>query len=244
VLLPPDAERRRGFHRLPRPDPGDVFFDMEGDPLEDDGLEYLFGAWFRHDGGWTFRPFWAHIRAEERVAFERFVDFVVERRREHPGAHVYHYANYENAALKRLASLHASREVEVDELLRQGVLVDLYRVVREGLRVSEPSYSIKHVERFYRPAREGGVQTAGASIVAYERWRETREPQLLRDIEAYNRDDVESTQALRDWLLSLRPAGLPWKTPRKRASCRTVSGWSMRCRPTARRGAYAITPAS
>jgi uncharacterized protein len=34
-------ERDRGFARLPRPDPGDIFFDMEGDPLFEEGLEYL-----------------------------------------------------------------------------------------------------------------------------------------------------------------------------------------------------------
>lgn len=73
-------------------------------------------------------------RTEERVAFEQFIDFVADRRRRHPGAHVYHYASYEETALKRLASWHATREVEVDNLLRQDALVDLYKVVREGIR--------------------------------------------------------------------------------------------------------------
>ncbi len=212
LVLPLDPEARRGFHRLPRPDAGDIFFDMEGDPLEDGGLEYLFGVWHLEEGAWTFRAFWAHSRAEERLAFEAFVDFVTLRRQQFPDAHVYHYASYEESALKRLASWHATREVEVDNLLRQGALVDLYKVVREGTRISEPSYSIKSVERFYRPAREGEVQSAGASIVYYERWRETHEPQLLHDIADYNRDDVESTQQLREWLLTLRPDGIAWKT--------------------------------
>lgn len=178
-VLPPDSVGRRGFFRLPAPDAGDMFFDMEGDPLEAGGLEYLFGVWVADGDAWAFQPFWAHDRAEERVAFECFIDFVVERRRRFPAAHVYHYASYEETALKRLASLHATREVEVDDFLRRGVLVDLYRVVREALRISEPSYSIKYVERFYRPAREGDVKTAGASIVYFERWRETGEQQLL-----------------------------------------------------------------
>lgn len=211
LLLPPDPAARRGFHRLPAPDAGDMFFDMEGDPLEDGGLEYLFGVWFRDGGAWSFQPFWAHSRAEERTAFEAFIDFVTQRRKRFPGAHVYHYASYEETALKRLASWHATREVEVDNLLRQGALVDLYKVVREAIRISEPSYSIKYVEHFYRPARAGDVQNAGASIVFYERWRETQDAQLLQDIADYNRDDVESTQQLRDWLLTLRPAGMPWR---------------------------------
>lgn len=209
-LLPLDTDGRRGFHRLPRPDEGDLYFDMEGDPLEAGGLEYLFGLWLRDGGQWTFKPFWAHNRPQERQAFEEFIDFCVAHRRKHPGAHIYHYASYEETALKRLASLHATREVEVDDWLRQGVLVDLYKVVREGLRVSESSYSIKYIERFYRPARAGDVTNAGASIVFYERWRETQDAQLLQDIADYNRDDVDSTQQLHEWLLSLRPQGLRW----------------------------------
>lgn len=211
VLLPEDPDLRRGFSRLPPPDAGDMYFDMEGNPLEDGGLEYLFGVSFRDAHGWRFQPFWAHSRVEERRAFESFVDFVAARRRAFPAANVYHYASYEETALKRLAMMHATREVEIDDLLRAGALVDLYKVVREGLRISEPSYSIKYVEHFYRSKREGGVQNAGASIVFYERWRETGMPTLLKDIEDYNRDDVESTQQLHEWLLTLRPGALPWR---------------------------------
>ncbi|TDP74731.1 TM0106 family RecB-like putative nuclease [Roseateles toxinivorans] len=212
LVLPPDPEAERGFARLPEPDAGDMFFDMEGDPLEIGGLEYLFGLWFQDAGDWLFKAFWAHDRAQEKRALEQFMDFVTARLSRYPRAHIYHYASYEESALKRLASFHATREVEVDNLLRRRALVDLYKVVREGIRISEPSYSIKYVEHFYRPARAGDVQNAGASIVFYERWRETQDPQLLQDIEDYNRDDVVSTQQLRDWLLTLRPAGMSWRT--------------------------------
>lgn len=210
-ILPLDPAGLRGLARLPAAHPADLFFDMEGSPLEEGGLEYLFGLWFRDGSLWTFKPFWAHDRHQERQAFEAFLDFVTAHRERHPGAHIYHYASYEETALKRLASQHATREVEVDNLLRERALVDLYKVVREGIRLSVPSYSIKYVEHFYRPARSGEVKNAGASIVYYERWRETRDPQLLQDIADYNRDDVESTQQLRDWLLTLRPAHLPWR---------------------------------
>jgi uncharacterized protein len=188
-----------------------MYFDMEGDPLQDGGLEYLFGVGYSEEGQWNFLPFWAHNREEERLAFEAFMDFVCERRKRYPGAHVYHYASYEQTALKRLAALHATREVQLDDMLRNQVLVDLYKVVRESIRISKPSYSIKHVEHFYREAREGEVQNAGASIVFYERWLETGEQQYLDAIEAYNGDDVESTRQLHDWLQGLRPQELPWK---------------------------------
>ena len=200
----------KGFERLPPAAKGDLFFDMEGDPLEEGGLEYLFGLYFLEDGLPVFKPFWAHTREEERLAFEAFIDFVTAHLARWPSAYVYHYASYEQTALKRLMSLHGTREEQVDNLLRQSKLVDLYSVVREGLRVGEPSYSIKSIERFYGQAREGDVKTAGASIVFYEQWKATGDEGLLKAIEDYNRDDVRSTHELREWLLKIRPADATW----------------------------------
>ena len=86
--------------------------------------------------------------------------------------HVYHYAAYERTALGRLAQRHATREEEVDRLLRGGVLVDLYRVVRQGIRASVESYSIKRLEPLYGLEREVELRSAGSSIVAFEAWLE------------------------------------------------------------------------
>lgn len=44
----------------------------------------------------------AHSRQEESIAFEAFVDFVVARLKTYPGAHVYHYASYEETASRSL----------------------------------------------------------------------------------------------------------------------------------------------
>lgn len=208
-LLP--LAEARGFNRLPVPDLGDMYFDMEGNPLEDGGLEYLFGLYYFDSGAPVFKAFWAHTRAEEKVAFEEFIDFVCTHLKRFPKAHVYHYAPYEPTALKRLMSSHGTREAQVDDLLRQGKLVDLYAVVREAIRVGEDSYSIKAIERFYSTkARESSVKTAGASVVYYERWRETQDAALLKAIEDYNQDDARSTSELRDWLVSIRPANATW----------------------------------
>lgn len=209
----------RGFCRLPQPDEGDIFFDMEGDPLfGTPGLEYLFGFNSMENGKETFTPFWAHDRAAERVAFERAVDFIVERLKRAPNAHVYHYASYEKSALKRLSSFHSTREAEVDDLLRGHKLVDLYAVVREGIRVSEPSYSLKNLERFYGLKRTDTVSNAGDSILAYERWRKldadpaskAQADKQLKDIADYNEVDCRSTRLCRDWLLGKRPDGAVW----------------------------------
>ena len=210
-----DASPGRGFDRLPKPDDGDMFFDMEGDPLFEGGLEYLFGLIALDEGKDRFHEFWAHDRENEKVAFERTIDFMTARLSRHPRAHIYHYASYEETALKRLAMYHGTREQEVDDLLRGDRLVDLYKVVNESIRTSEPRYSIKNMEAFYLPGgRQGTVKTAGDSIVIYERWRRIGGEHLLTEIASYNEIDCRSTRLCRDWLLSLRPANANWFTGR------------------------------
>lgn len=209
-LLPPAPHR--GFARLPKPDHGDMFFDMEGDPLFDGGLEYLFGiVAFGEAGVDCFHEYWSHDRDGEKVAFERAVDFMTDRLSRHPEAHIYHYASYEETALKKLAMYHGTRETQIDDLLRGDRLVDLYKVVSEGIRTSEPRYSIKNMEAFYLPGgRQGEVKTAGDSIVIYERWRRVGGDHLLRKIGDYNEIDCRSTRMCRDWLLTLRPSETAW----------------------------------
>jgi predicted RecB family nuclease len=194
-----------GLASLPESASGDVFFDMEGDPLFEPGrgLEYLFGCWMPDESP-QFRGFWGTDRGAEKLAFEAFVDFISDRRRRHPRMHVYHYAGYEKSALRRLAQLHRTREDEIDELLRGEVLVDLFAVVRQSLAISEERYGLKNLERFYQLARETEVKQGAESIIVFERWLLQRDQKILDDIERYNRDDCRSTYLLREWLLARR----------------------------------------
>jgi predicted RecB family nuclease len=205
-LLTPEAGR--GFSRLPKPSPGDVFFDIEGDPFfADGGLEYLFGLVTEPVNGGAEPPFtaiWGCDRAEEKAALEEFIDFVTERRHANPDPHVYHYASYEITALKRLAASHGTREEELDQLLRDEVFVDLYKVVKESIRISQPSYSIKKVETFYMEERSTNVTDGGDSVIMFERWLDEGDQGILDAIADYNEDDCVSTLLLRDWLLELR----------------------------------------
>jgi uncharacterized protein len=201
-LLP--VEPGRGLAALPAPSAGDLFFDMESDPFVGRGLEYLFGVAEVSATGPVYRALWAHDLAAEKQAFESFVDLVIERRQRHPDLHVFHYGAYEPAALKRLMGVHGTRERELDAILRGQVLVDLHRVVRHGVRVSQESYSIKMLEPLYRPARTTAVAGGLGSIVAYEDWRESGVVSRLAEIEAYNRDDCLSLLGLRDWLETRR----------------------------------------
>jgi uncharacterized protein len=233
-LLAP--EEGSGFAHLPQPSAGDVFFDMEGDPFFDDGLEYLFGCVFLNFTNKKsqnkqpqnrqpqieqspFQAFWATDRASEKQAFEQFIDFVIERLERFPDLHVYHYAAYEATAIKRLMGLHATREEEVDRLLRGRILVDLLPVVRQGLRVGQPEYSLKSIEAFYMGKRDTEVAEGGDSIVAFEQHLDTGDDALLKGIERYNEDDCRSTHLLLEWLLARRGEAIerfgeiPWRSP-------------------------------
>jgi uncharacterized protein len=197
-----------GLAKLPPPHSADVYFDMEGFPLVAGGLEYLFGASTKRANGdeLEFHDWWAHDRAEEKEAFEQFVDWVHGRWLQNPGMHIYHYAAYEVSAIRRLSTRHDSRQDEVDNLLRNNVFVDLYQIVSHGLRIGEDSYSIKKVESLYRDRRSTQVATAVDSIVQYARWIESGEGRqwtqsaILKGIRDYNEDDCRSTAELTLWL--------------------------------------------
>jgi predicted RecB family nuclease len=217
-LLPYEA--RGGLALLPEPDAGDVYFDMEGDPYfaPDTGLEYLFGAYLPNENRYV--PFWAASAALEKRAMTDFLDFVIERRTRFPSLHVYHYANYEKAALGRLTMRYAARREEYDELLRAGVFVDLYTVVRQGIRVSAESYSIKKLEPFYGFKRKAAVARGDDSIVAFEQYLDNGDESILADIQEYNDEDCRSTYDLHRWLMGLRAdlaaasgMAIPWYAP-------------------------------
>jgi predicted RecB family nuclease len=200
-----------GLSRLPEPSPGDIFFDFEGDPfVGEGGLEFLFGYLFTGDDRLPrYVGDWASTRNEERIAFERFIDFVTERRKSFPDLHIYHFAPYEPAALKRLMGRYAIRERELDDLLRSEIFVDLYSVVRHTIRASVESYSIKKLESLYSFARSVPLEKVAAVLARTQARLETADGADVpvddkEAIKGYNRDDCGSTEALRGWLETLR----------------------------------------
>jgi predicted RecB family nuclease len=220
--------------RLPDPDPGDVFFDMEGYPHYRDhtGLEYLFGAAYRDSSGKpAFKAWWAHDKNEEKQAAIEFLEWAHARLVKLPRAHIYHYATYEKTALGNLTTQHATHEKILDEILRSKRLVDLYPFVRNSFVIGEENYSLKSVEKLYRKsARSTTVAKAMDSVVQYHQWtQEGSDPssQILKAIEDYNRDDCFSTQELFAWLHSERsklpppPLALPTATSATEAKATT-----------------------
>lgn len=213
-------EPNLGLLSLPTPSPGDLFFDIEGDPFAfEDGIDYLFGVLeperLDAQGKPTLHSFWARDEhgtigmGGEKRAFEQVVDLFMERLTINPDLHIYHYAPYEPAAMGRLMGRYATREDQVDRLLRGGVFVDLFRAVRQGLRASVESYSIKKIEPLYGFERDIELVEARSGLVQLSHWLDTNwkldgAPEVLGVVEAYNRDDCFSTWKLRGWLEECR----------------------------------------
>ena len=242
-LLQPLGEDH-GLAQLPVPSPGDIFLDLEGDPFaREGGREYLFGlAVLGADGTHTYERHWAHSDAEESLAFDAVVRTILAAWAANPAMHVYHYAPYEPAALKRLMGRYAAHEADVDRMLRADLFVDLYGVVRHAVRGSVEKYSIKDLEVFYGFTRELDLRDAGTSRRIVERALELGAVDAIADdvrseVEAYNRDDCVSARALRDWLEGLRAeverGGVPLPRPKVSdgAPPETVSDREQRIRP-------------
>jgi uncharacterized protein len=162
-----------GFLRLPEPARGDLFLDLEGDRLAlDGGREYLFGVSDTR-GGYT--PLWATNLAEEKRAFERVVDRILAAFEADRALHVYHFGAYEPTAFKRLSGRYATRETELDTILRAELFVDLHTIVKHSLRASVETYSLKDLEQFYGLERQQDLRAATASRRALEWAIEMRE---------------------------------------------------------------------
>lgn len=212
-----DADPGSGLELLPVRKPGDLFLDLEGDAfVHDGGLEYLFGLLElgKPEDGFSARTkpgpprysaIWALNRAEEKAAFERVMDRIKLGREEFRDLHVFHYGHRENTALKTLSCRHATREDEVDELLREDVLVDLHAVVRQGLRASVEAYTLKELEVLHGFQRQVERRKAAKAMQLFGFWLETGEStmdvgELRETLARYNEEDCLSTWKLRDWL--------------------------------------------
>ncbi len=130
-------------------------------------MEYLFGYVFADQSRSSkYVGEWAFSREREKIIFENFFDFAIARWQAFPDFHIYHYAPYEPAALKRLMGRYGTREDDVDRMLRAHLFVDLYSVVKNGIRASVESYSIKKLEPLYGYERITELSDANKAVCA------------------------------------------------------------------------------
>lgn len=223
-------ENGKGLSALPPKSPLDVYFDIEGHPLLEGGLEYLWGVSYLDATGpqgnkYAYHDWWAHTSEQERLAFEHFIDWIYQRWQQDKTMHIYHYAPYEVTAIRKISNRYNTKTEEIDELLRGNVFIDLFKIVKQGLLIGEPKYSLKNVEHLYRGKRQTDVASGSESVIFYEKWRDAGGVENwcdnkngyqaylndkfsfdwdawseLKQIRDYNIDDCESTLELVKWL--------------------------------------------
>ncbi len=208
-----------GLCRLPEPSSGDLFLDLESARFaRDGGREYVFGVW-GHVGDRLSLPMpvyttvWATNDADERAAFEQVVDLIMDAWARDPRMHVYHFNHHEPTAFKKLMGRYATRAEALDQLLRAERFVDLYPITRQALRAGVESYSIKKLEPFTAYTRAFPLTAVHHARMAIELALESGTTAAITDelrglVTGYNQDDCRSTEALRDWLESLRCAAI------------------------------------
>ena len=203
-ILP--LEQDFGFFKLPEPSGHDIFFDFEGDPfVGTTGLEYLFGWWYQDN----YHELWANNETEEKQALESFIDTVMQIREKDPGMHIYHFGAYEQTALKRLVGKYATREDELDRLLRAKVFVNLHTITRRAIIAGIESYSLKDLEKLHGYLRIVDLKTVGPHKLLYEGLLESGSIDVVDEetkniVRDYNKDDCISTEWLRNWLEAQR----------------------------------------
>lgn len=176
-------------------------------------MVYLFGIYYVEYSNPKFEAFWAHNKKEEKKNLIKFFEFTKNHFKKYPKAKIYHYSNYEITALNRLTSKYHFKEKELDHYLNLQKFVDLLQVVKQAIQVSQNSYSLKELEKFYDFKRSGEVKKANTSVDYYLEYLETKEQRLLEELESYNKQDCHSTYDLRNWLVKIRPEGASWFVP-------------------------------
>ena len=211
-----DSDFGKGFYKLPKPDDGDVFFDIEGYPRMDRPFEYLHGLYYKDKGKLKFKDLWAknYDKESEKNIFIELINFLEKRFEEYPNAHIYHYASYEKRAIRELATSYSSEfpkgDIVNDDLLRKEKYVDLFSIVSQSIRTSERDLSLKSIEKFYNFKRKADIVKADDSVIKYDNWIATKNEKYKQDIINYNEEDCISTYLLREFLVKNKPENIDW----------------------------------
>jgi uncharacterized protein len=196
-----------GFFSLPEPSRFDMFVDLEGDPFADEGgRQYLFGSLTADQrNAQLYQKRWCLTAGQEKQGFEWLMDEIMRAWEAAPAMHVYHFGAYEPSKFKFLMGRYATREDEVDRMLRAGLFVDLHTIFKQSVRAGVEEYSLKALEIFHSFTRKTPLAESREAMRYIEHWLELgwdgELPQnLCASMEGYNHDDCRSTASLRDWL--------------------------------------------
>ncbi len=203
------SERVLAVPMIP-PAPNYVMFDLEGMPpyLRELDKIYLWGMQVFGDkpGPFTFAVSSIGSKGDE----QGWSDFLVQAKlilETYGDIPWVHWSNYEQTGIKKYIARYGDPEGIAVRVLRN--LLDLLPVTREAVVLPLPSLSLKVIEDyvgFQRKGEEyGGTWAMATFIEATETDDEQKRRELMDKILAYNREDLEATWAVFQWLRSRRP---------------------------------------
>ena len=240
------AKRSESLLHLPETNEHDIYLDFEGHPFWqiEEGIIFLFGYLEKKDGEWEYVQLWSHDKTTEKEKATKLVEFLHDRYKTHPEMHIYHYNHTERALLSDLmndgdptSSIVSilghnfedspPEKQRLDELVDDGIFVDLLAVVRNSLQAGTESYSLKEMELlagFTRNQRDrkdttgqdgdvkedGNIDKGAGAVFEFELYTNAdlygieKDEDRLKRIADYNKDDVEATRQLHEWLINKR----------------------------------------
>jgi predicted RecB family nuclease len=187
-----------------------VMFDLEGMPPHLDELDkiYLWGAQVFGENPTEFKLALSGFGADgDREGWIGFLNNAKQIFETHGDVPWVHWAPYEQTYLRRYTERFGDPEGVAARV--EANLLDLLTVTKDSVVLPLPSLSLKVVEDYVgferKEAEYGGVWAMATFIEATESSDEGKRKELMDKIVAYNREDLEATWAVFEWLRNKVP---------------------------------------
>ena len=183
-------------------------FDLEGMPPRHDELEKIY-IWGMQCFGARPGPFRAATagfgRGGDREGWEAFLREADAIFAEHGDIPFVHWASYERAKINLYLERYGDRDGVAERVLAN--LLDLLPITYESVAVPLSSYGLKEIETLTGYERQleeyGGDWSMAKYIEAIETDDSATRAAIMDEILAYNREDLEATWAVIEWLRGL-----------------------------------------
>lgn len=190
-----------------------VMFDLEGvqPGLDEPERIYIWGMQPFGDGGGEYRAAVAGFGpGGDRAGWESFLRRAGELFAALGDVPFVHWASYEQTKLNLYLDRYGDRDGVAARVLDN--LLDLLPITRESVAVPLSSYGLKEIETLAgyerRLAESGGEWSMDRYIEAIGSGDRERRAAIIDEILAYNREDLEATWAVLEWLRGLGAGAL------------------------------------
>lgn len=170
-----------------------VYLDIEG--LPDRDFYYLIGALVVSDEGETFHSFWANTKSDEASVFCQFAETISQL----PDYRVFHYGDYDAAAMKHVAAGLPSRNQEQLAAIIQRS-VNVLSLIYPHVYFPTYSNSLKEIAPYVCQSFDSQNATGLDSIVWRMQWESECDAHSRTQLHEYNQSDCKRLKQLTDFI--------------------------------------------